>query len=152
MSVKSQTAGLTEFASEAVERCLSTLAKVVGFHIVELWVNDSDGFSLFQVYTDWEAASQHKDDVMGFHLGQEESITSRNLCKRALNSKHGFFWQAKRVEIVHPKIPYHAAVAIHLPRDNINSDVYVCAYSFDYIKVDVISDVIMKMIGIHFYH
>ena len=121
-------------AGQSVERLLGTLCDVVGFHIAELWINSDTMFCLSATYVDEAALSPYRDQVMTFQHGNEESKTSRSLCKRALLSKHSFYWLSLKSEKVHPIVPYHTAISFHLPRDNINSDVYVCAYSLDYIK------------------
>ena len=122
-------------AVKSVQKVLETLCEVVGLHIAELWINDSDKFCLSATYIDESAInlSPYLGDVMTFQHGDKESTTSRNLCKRALQSKHSFHWLSRKNEQVHPIIPYHTAISFHLPQDNINSDVYVCAYSLDYI-------------------
>ena len=122
-------------AVKSVQKVLETLCEVVGLHIAELWINDSDKFCLSATYIDESAINltPYLGDVLTYQHGDKESTTSRNLCKRALQSKHSFHWLSRKNEQVHPIIPYHTAISFHLPQDNINSDVYVCAYSLDYI-------------------
>ena len=125
---------LTVKASRSVQRLLGTLCDVAGFHIAEFWINSESHFCLSATYVDEDALTPFLDEVMTFQHGNEESKTSRSLCKRALLSKHSFYWLSRKNEKVHPIVPYHTAISFHLPRDNINSDVYVCAYSLDYLK------------------
>ena len=122
-------------AVKSVQKVLETLCEVVGLHIAELWINDSEKFCLSATYIDESAInlSPYLGDVMTFQHGDKESTTSRNLCKRALQSKHSFHWLSRKNEQVHPIIPYHTAISFHLPQDNINSDCFICAYSLEYI-------------------
>jgi hypothetical protein len=123
-------------ASEgAVAKCLSALAGVMNMDVIELWTHGQDGFVLIQTYVNENSLANHTALISTFHSGEVENVTSRNLCVRALQSKHGFYWLAKKHKRIHEEIPLHTAVCITLPRDNINTDVFLITYSLQYIKV-----------------
>ena len=56
------------------------------------------------------------------------------LCPLAMQSRHGFYWISKKSQVLHRNLPLFTAASFHLPRDNINSDVFVVVYSLMYLK------------------
>jgi hypothetical protein len=123
-------------ASEgAVTKCLVALAGVMNMDVIELWTHGENGFVLLQTHVNESSMADHSALISTFHSGEIENVTSRNLCVRAMQSKHGFYWLAKKYKRIHPEIPLHTAVCVTLPRDNINTDVFLITYSLQYIKV-----------------
>ena len=51
-----------------------------------------------------------------------------------MQSRHGFYWISKKSQKLHRDLPLFTAASFHLPRDNINSDVFVVVYSLMYLK------------------
>jgi hypothetical protein len=121
----------------AVSKCLETLANVLDLHVVELWSHDHEGFGLVQVYVNKAEMKDYTSLVSLYHQGKLENLTSRNLCKRAMKSKQGFYWLAKSSKRMHQEIPLHTATSFHLPRDNVSTDVFVVGFSLKYIKVSL---------------
>mmetsp|Transcript_30049 Transcript_30049/g.28719 ORF Transcript_30049/g.28719 Transcript_30049/m.28719 type:complete len:718 (+) Transcript_30049:221-2374(+) len=120
-------------ATAAVDKCFTTLASVIGLDIAELWTEDNDGFVLKQIYINREALKAYDNDITDRHTGAYDNLTSRNLCKRALSSKHGFFWLSRKDKTIHPVVPFQTAISFHLQRDNINN-VFVVCYALGYVK------------------
>ena len=119
----------------AVKKCFETMVNVLGLHVVELWTQDSDGFGLCDVYVDESSMTKNCIERMAmYHHGSLENKTSRNLCKRAMKAKHGFYWISKNDKRLHPEFRLHTAICFHLPRDNISTDTFVVAYSLNHIK------------------
>ena len=125
-------------AKAAVEVCLSSLATVIGLDTIEIWTHDIHGFSLVQAYVTENFHREYGEIIDKYHNGNVESVTSRNLCKRSMKSKHGFYWLAKKNQHLHPELPVHAAIAFHLPRDNISTDVFIISYSRTYLRVSLV--------------
>jgi hypothetical protein len=120
----------------AVETCFAALSSVVGLDVVELWSQGPNGLSLLHAYVNQRSPiSSYTDLIASYHKGDCENEVSRTLCKKSMKSSYGFYWQTRRERTVHPEIPLHTALAFNLPRDNINTDVYIVAYSIKYIKV-----------------
>ena len=121
---------------DAVDQVLQSLANVVGLHVVELWTQNRNGFGLVQTYVVRAAFSPEQARVVEcYHNGlMGDNGTSRNMCKRAMQSKHGFFWLAKSSQRLHQHLPIHTAVACHMPRDNINSDVFLVGFANSYMR------------------
>ena len=119
-----------------VERCLETFANVVGFNIIEIWMHSAGGVSLANSFIDTKCAliAPYVEKIAEYHNGERENTTSRSLCKRAMQSKSGFSWIAREDKRMHPEIPVHTAVAFHMPRDNICTDVFIIGYSLRFIK------------------
>ena len=122
--------GYCSHRNNEIRKCLETLCSVVPFHVAELWIEDSDGFALLQTYADPLRI------VGDFSQSNREGKhnTSQNMCKRAVHSKHGFYWVSKKTQVLHPSYPIYTAACFHLPRDNISTDVFVVTYSLMYIK------------------
>ena len=123
-------AGYFSHRNNEIRKCLETLCSVVPFHVAEIWIEDSDGFALLQTYADPVriVGDFSKTNREGQHN------TSQNMCKRAIQSKHGFYWVSKKNQALHPSYPIYTAACFHLPRDNISTDVFVVTYSLMYIK------------------
>ena len=122
-------------ATNAVEMLLMSLATVIGMDIVEIWMHDVSGFSLIQTLVTNDIQRENQLVIDKYHREHSESVTSRNLCKRSMQSKHGFYWLAKKSQYLHPELPLHTAIAFHLPRDNITTDVFLISYSRTYLRV-----------------
>ena len=121
--------------ARAVKRCFETMAAVLGLHVVELWTQDSDGFGLCDVYVDEGALpKEYVERVARYHHGKQENRTSRNLCKRAMKAKNGFYWLSKSDKRLHQEFRFHTAICFHLPRDNISTDTFMVAFSMNHIK------------------
>jgi hypothetical protein len=121
--------------SLAIDRCLETLANLSGFHIAELWTKDNGGFTLVHGYIDHRATRKYAKLIGEYHSGELQNSTSTNMCKRAMQAKHGFYWIAKHEKALHADLPVHTAASHYLPRDNVNGDVFIVLYSLFYIKV-----------------
>ena len=78
--------------------------------------------------------SDQSRHISRYHQGELDNVTSRNICKRAMQSKHGFYWLAKQNHAVSVDFPLHTAIGFHMPRDNINTDFFVLGYSKDYMR------------------
>jgi hypothetical protein len=78
--------------------------------------------------------SDHSPHIARYHNGELDNVTSRNICKRAMQSKHGFYWLAKQNRSVSVDLPLHTGIGFHMPRDNINTDFFVLGYSIQYMK------------------
>ena len=125
----------SQMNSRAVSTCLVALCKGVGFDVVELWSNGHQGFQLHHVHVDEGIAmSSYGQIIASYHNGSRNNVLSSRVCQKASESKHGFYWLAKQFKQIHDDIGLHTAVAFHLPRDNISSDVFIVGYANKYIK------------------
>jgi hypothetical protein len=120
-----------------IRKCLETLASLSGFHIAELWTQDITGLNLVHAYVDERLPAKYVDVARHYHAGEHENGTTTNMCKRAMQSKHGFYWIARERKNLHSEIPVHTAVSHYLPRDNVNGDAFIVLFSLSYIKVSV---------------
>ena len=123
---------MTMSSNDAVDQVLKALANVVGLHVIEVWMQNRNGFGLVQTYVASASFSEEQVCVVErYHNGEAgDNAISRNMCKRAMQSKHGFFWLAKSSQRLHQHLPIHTAVSYHIPRDNINRYLdTVCASS-----------------------
>ena len=89
---------------------------------------------MIQTLVDDINLSDYEDHIQQYHTGKMDNACSRNLCKRAMGSKHGFYWLAKQHRAITTDLPLHSAIVFHIPRDNINSDVFLVGYSKSYMK------------------
>ena len=113
---------------------MRTICNIVGLHMMEMWTHSRDGFVLIQTYVDERSMSDHVNLLSRYHSGELDNVTSRSICKRAMQSKHGFYWCAKQHKRLATGLPIHTAIAIHISRDNINTDVFLVGFSKTYMK------------------
>ena len=124
----------TVSSHEAVEQCMRTVCNIVGLQVMEMWTHSRDGFVLIQTYVDACSMSDHVNLLSRYHLGELDNVTSRSICKRAMQSQHGFYWCAKQHKRLATGLPIHTSIAIHISRDNINTDVFLVGFSKMYMK------------------
>jgi hypothetical protein len=128
-----------EVIQAAVCSCFSSLSSVVGWDVGELWSLDPSGLSLLHVFVDGEAnkdIANYFPVINEYHFGTRRNRASRSLCKRASRSRRGFYWRSsKRSVVVDSEVPFRSAMAFHMPRDNINGDVFVALFSLRYLMV-----------------
>jgi hypothetical protein len=128
----------TEGIQSAVGSCFSSLCNVVGWDVGELWSLDPSGLSLLHVYVAEQdkTLAEHLSLINEYHSGARRNRASRSLCKRASRSRRGFYWRSsKRNVVVDSEIPFRSAMAFHMPRDNINGDVFIVLFSLKYLMV-----------------
>ena len=107
---------------------------VLGFNLCELWVEGEHHLTLARVHVDEVARKIFAESLESYQTGMKEKASSLALCKKAMESKDGFYWRMRQNSDLHREFPIHTAVSFHLSRDNINTNVFVVAYSFQCIK------------------
>lgn len=122
----------------AVEKCLGTLSTVVGFQVVEMWVHGPQGFSLIHAFVDENnhLIRPYTSAVAEYHTGTRKNVLARKICRRLLKSTDGFCWFASETKPMNPHVPVRTAIGFHVPRDSIDVDVFIVAYSLEIIEVE----------------
>jgi hypothetical protein len=123
--------------SSAVEKCLGTLSTVVGFQIAEMWVHEPRGLSLIHTFVDGSdhLIRPYASAVSEYHTGARKNILARKICRRLLKSRDGFCWFASDTKPMNPHVPVQTAIGFHVPRENIDADVFVIIYSLEVVEV-----------------
>jgi len=74
--------------------------------------------------------------IQKFHTGELENAVTKSLCRRALRSYSGFCWLVE--EMLHETLDLRTGLAIHIPRDNISTDVFIVSFAFRSIPVSIL--------------
>jgi hypothetical protein len=148
--MRSNEVSAAEGIQSAVGSCFSSLCNVVGWDVGELWSLGPNSLSLLHVFVSEidtfpqttagtaqeKMLSAYVSIINEYHSGARQNRASRSLCKRALRSRRGFYWRcSKRSSVVDSDVPFRSAMAFHMPRDNINGDVFIVLFSLKYLSV-----------------
>lgn len=103
---------------ESLKRCLKTILQLVELDVIELWTRGQNGFSLHYIYRN---DIPNSSDCNRSGPNDEESI---KLCEKSIDSTDGFFFTVSKVD---PR--FSSRICLHLPRENVNADVFFVGYS-----------------------
>ena len=119
----------------ALRSCFETLSNILGLQIVELRIRSGENVSLVQRFMSDEAKTLLGDTVDSYQNSLVDNASPRSICQHALQSENGFYWISEPNESFHRRLPICTAIGFHLPRDHIEIDAFIVAYSSKYAKV-----------------
>jgi hypothetical protein len=102
---------------ESLKQCLRTILQLVELDVIELWTRGQNGFSLHYIYR----IDLPNSDCNRSGPNDEES---KRLCEKSIDSPDGFFFTVSKVD---PR--FISRICLHLPRENVNADVFFVGYS-----------------------
>lgn len=102
---------------ESLKQCLRTILQLVELDVIELWTRGQNGFSLHFI---------HRIDVPNNDCNRSGSNDeeSKKMCEKSIDSPDGFFFTVGKVD---PR--FTSRICLHLPRENVTSDVFFVGYS-----------------------
>lgn len=102
---------------ESLKQCLRTILQLVELETIELWTKGQNGLSLHYIYR----SELVNGDCNRSAQNDEES---KRLCEKSIDSPDGFFFTINKSD---PR--FTSRICLHLPRENVNTDVFFVGYS-----------------------
>lgn len=108
---------------ESLKQCFTTIKQLLELDVVELWTKGQNGFGMHYVYRGEKNIDCNRSDS-----NDEES---KNLCEKSMESQDGFFYTDSKNCLVKDESRFKSRICFHLPRDNVNTDVFIVGYSVE---------------------
>lgn len=101
---------------ENLKNCLKSILQLVDLDVVEMWSRNQNGFSLLYICR----GDMFNRDCNRTALNDE---ISKKLCAKSMESLDGFYVKESKNSAL------NSMISFHLPRDTLNSDVFIVGYA-----------------------
>ena len=113
---------------------LSMISKTLEFDVIEVWIRKQNKLHLYHSFVEPNFMKSFNNEVTHYHAKEstlQKSLSIR-LCDKAFESADGFKWYCR--EETNEKsfisnFPVFTACCFYVPRDNVNTDIFLCYYS-----------------------
>jgi hypothetical protein len=111
-----------KIVKENLKNCFKSILQLIDLDVVELWTRNQNGFSLLYICRGELCNRDCNRTVLNDEI-------SKKLCAKSMESLDGFYLQDSKNSVINDGLRYHTRISFHLPRDNLNSDVFIVGYA-----------------------
>lgn len=112
-----------KIVKENLMNCFKSILQLIDLDVVELWTRNQNGFSLLYICRGEELCNRDCNRTV---LNDE---VSKKLCAKSMESLDGFYVQDTKSSVINDGLRFNSRISFHLPRDNLNSDVFIVGYA-----------------------
>lgn len=120
-----------KIVKENLKSCFKSILQLIDLDVVELWTRNQNGFSLLYICRGEQSNRECNRTVLNDEI-------SKKLCAKSMESFDGFYVQDSKNSVIADGLRYNSRISFHLPRDNLNSDVFIVGYAAELRQVSPI--------------